>query len=217
MTKKRGCGCNRRAAALKRTSRKEKKPTTLVEKYKLNTSETWRAPHTPDSELIVTQYGMVNTADYQEALDQWLDTPYRHMGQTRDGTDCIGLVLGLYKELGLLPEDLSPDEYAKQWYLTESYTHHPAFEKLKETVDLKKIDEPSELRAGDILVFSFGKGIESHVGVLTKRGTIMHSVAGDQANKVIESRFEDNRWRKRFVYAYRLTNGARKEQEGDGS
>jgi cell wall-associated NlpC family hydrolase len=202
------CNCNRRSKNLTRTARKGKRTLTLAQRRaELSGDQSaTHAPPTPAEYLIESQYGSISAQKYQTSLDEWLNAPFRHMGQTWNGTDCIGLVLGVYKQLGLIPEALNPNEYARQWYLTDSQERHPAFEQLKASITLERIDDVSKLRAGDILCFAFGKGIEAHVGLLTARGTIIHSVAGEQADKVIESRFDDNRWRKRYVYAYRLSN-----------
>ncbi len=194
-TKKRGCGCNRAS---------KKKPEQQQRQEKRNRAEGSPEP-TEASVTLISAYGAASVEEYQIELDAWIDAPFRHMGETRNGTDCIGLVLGVYKQLGMLPNDLRPTEYARQWYLTDSQDRHPAFEQLKERVGLIRIDDPKKLRAGDIACFAYGKGIEAHVALISSRGSLIHSVAGEQADKVIESRFDDNRWRKRFVYAYRIT------------
>ncbi|PHQ80465.1 MAG: hypothetical protein COB69_05965 [Phycisphaera sp.] len=204
-----GCNCNRRAKNLKRTATNGRRTTTLAQRRaELNKPIEGQPSATPVGYVIASPYALVAADDYQKELDTWLSVPFRHMGQNINGVDCIGLVLAVYKQLGLIPEDLNPVEYSRQWYLTDNIDKHPAFEQLKEAISLRRIDNPTELMAGDILCFAFGKGTEAHVGVLSNRGSIFHAVAGAQADKVIESRFDDNRWRKRFVYAYRLTTNS---------
>jgi NlpC/P60 family putative phage cell wall peptidase len=46
---------------------------------------------------------------------QWLGTPYRHQGATKDvGCDCLGLVRGIWRELyGAEPEKVEP--YTLDW------------------------------------------------------------------------------------------------------
>jgi cell wall-associated NlpC family hydrolase len=207
--KRKDCGCNRRAKGLNRTARKGHRTKTLAQRRaEIAKAQQGQPPKTEPSYRIASPFGETTAADFQTELDQWLAVPFRHMGESEYGTDCIGLVLAVYKRLGLIPSSWRPTEYSRQWYLTDNVERHPAFEQLKQGLSLRRIDDPKELRAGDILCFAFGKGIEAHVGLLSSRGSIVHAVAGEQADKVIESRFDDNRWRKRFVYGYRITTNS---------
>lgn len=154
---------------------------------------------------IESAFGRVSVAAFMAELEAWKRARYDHMGQTKQGTDCIGLVLGVYKALGMIPKDLMPSEYPKQWYLEDDIQTHPAFNQIKASVPMLRIDNPEDFLPGDVIIFKFGKATEAHCGLRTVRGTIIHAVAG-QVDKgyVIESRLDDNTWKDKIAYAYRL-------------
>lgn len=154
---------------------------------------------------IKTKYGSTTVAKFMSELESWLGSNYEHLQQSKNGTDCIGLVLGVYKALGLIPADISPGEYPKQWYLEKDIQTHPAFDNLKQSVKVIKIEKQENFLPGDIVVFQFGRAVEAHVALYTTRKSFIHAVAG-QVKKgiVLESRGDDKTFSTRVSYAYRL-------------
>lgn len=119
----------------------------------------------------------------------WLNTPYRHQGRIKgDAVDCIGLVIGVTRALGIMDVHVS------------GYDRRPDGT-LKDRVDTYL--EPVSLHSaqpGDVLLF----GIEhrpAHVGILTENGHLIHAFATNR--KVVEHVLDD-RWRGMVIAAYRI-------------
>ena len=163
--------------------------------------------------FLRTAYGQCTVAKFQSEVDGWLRAVYSHAGQSKNGTDCIGLILGCAKNLGLLPIDLQPDEYPRQWYLEQDNPVHPAFEELKKRVEIQRIEGAENFQPGDIVVFSFGKAKEAHVAWYTVRHTYVHAVASAVRGRVIETRKDDRVFSNKVYCAYRFFKPEHKETE----
>ncbi|MBN9243373.1 MAG: C40 family peptidase [Mesorhizobium sp.] len=114
-------------------------------------------------------------------------------GRTRDGADCWGLAMLVYREeLGI---DL-PDHAAE--YLDDRDAAEIAAIAGREKVAgrWQKVEEP---RLFDLLLFTVG-GHDSHVGIYVAPGQMLHTIKGDYA-KI--GRYDIAPWRGRFVGAYR--------------
>ncbi len=104
-------------------------------------------------------------------LASWLGTPYKYGGNTKQGTDCSGLVLQVYKEV-----------YNKDMYRSSA-------DQLKNVTQIAR----SELQAGDLLFFKISGENISHVGIYigenkfihasTKRGVVINSLDEDYYKK----------------------------------
>jgi NlpC/P60 family putative phage cell wall peptidase len=118
---------------------------------------------------------------------QWVDTPYHHQGRVKGvGCDCIGLVIGVCQEIGLINFDFTNYER-----VPDSTVMMKEIEKhCKPTID----PEP-----GDLLVFRIKKNPQ-HVGILTDRG-IIH--AYQSIGKVVEHPL-DVWWMKRNIGCFEL-------------
>ena len=91
----------------------------------------------------------------QEAIlkeaEDWIGTPYVWGGTTKDGVDCSGFVMNIYKKFGLnLPRTAS---------MQYDFSKH--------------IDE-DDLETGDLLFFKEGDRI-SHVGIYIGNSTMIHA------------------------------------------
>ncbi|MBP7002259.1 MAG: C40 family peptidase [Amaricoccus sp.] len=130
----------------------------------------------------------------------WIGTPYRHQASCRGaGTDCLGLVRGLWRELlGVEPE--RPPAYTPDWSETG------------QTEDLllaarRHLDpvELAERRSGDVLVLRMADiAVAKHVGVLARSAagheTLIHAYCG---HGVVESPLTPA-WSRRVVGAFRF-------------
>jgi len=86
-------------------------------------------------------------------LSEWLGTPYKYGGNTRQGTDCSGMVSAVFKEV----------------YNINMYRN--SADQLK---NVKVIDK-SELRAGDLVFFKIYNDTISHVGIYLGENKFIHS------------------------------------------
>jgi hypothetical protein len=97
-----------------------------------------------------------STSDLQlmETLADWLGTPYRHAGFSKNGIDCSGFVSMIYKQV---------------YGVNLTHSSRSMIYQMKEKV------KKSELKEGDILFFRIhGKRI-SHVGIYLKDGMFIHA------------------------------------------
>jgi NlpC/P60 family putative phage cell wall peptidase len=136
---------------------------------------------------------MVARADIVAAARRWLSTRWQHQASVRGvGTDCIGLIVGVGRELGIQEATMfsSSDD-------VQGYGRQP------DPVMLLRacatfLDPCSSPVAGDILLLRF-KTDPQHFAILSTPDYIIHAYA--QARKVVENRI-DELWRSRIVTAY---------------
>ena len=104
----------------------------------------------------------------------WLGTPYHHQASCRGaGTDCIGLIRGIYREL-----------YGREAQALPAYTRDWAEAAGQETLldaarrHLIEI-APSQAAPGDVLVFRYrGAAIAKHAAILATPTTMIHAIEG---------------------------------------
>lgn len=104
---------------------------------------------------------------------QWLGTPYRHQACLKGiGVDCIGLVIGIAKELyGGLPKDFVLPAYSPRWA-------EESKKQLMVTYGQKylQIIEPKNALPGDVLMYQMLRnGPTKHTGILVGEKRIIHS------------------------------------------
>lgn len=140
--------------------------------------------------------------DAQLIVDQarsWLGTPFHHQAATKGvGCDCIGLIAGVAKELGLpeANEFFSTPElrsYGRQPDPTLLLTH---CERLLTRIDF------SEARPGDVLLMRF-KVEPQHFALLTRDNPKLILHAYQWAERVVETHLGMN-WRSRIFRTYRF-------------
>lgn len=117
----------------------------------------------------------------QEAIERYLGTPYRYGGDSRRGIDCSGLVVAIYRSVGVdLPRRAEGQMRAGT-----------------------RVDT-GELRFGDVLFFSKaskkGRGRTLHVGLYTEDERFVH--ASTTRGVVLDSLGKEH-WRKSFLEARR--------------
>jgi cell wall-associated NlpC family hydrolase len=88
-----------------------------------------------------------------EAARRYIGVPWRHLGRSREGIDCIGLVLLAARECGIAADDPAP--YARE------PSSHRLRQELAEVLDEVPL---AEARAGDVLLFNLGL-YAGHLGV----------------------------------------------------
>lgn len=129
--------------------------------------------------------------DVVDLARSWIGTPYLHQGARRGvGTDCLGLLLGVWRELyGNLPFKVppygigwdAPDQSERLWGAACTYL------------------EPKDLgdgSVGDVLLFRMRQaGPARHLGIDTGEGTFVHAYS---RHAVLESGLSTP-WARRIV------------------
>ncbi|RJG45888.1 NlpC/P60 family protein [Mesorhizobium sp. DCY119] len=139
--------------------------------------------------------GEISAAILAEARS-WLGTPYRHQGRRKGvGCDCLGLVLGVWREIyGREPE--LPGPYAPDWAeageqdLLLSAARRHCFERAAD-----------ELTAGDLILFRWRPHLAAkHAGILLEPDRFIHAYQG---SAVVVSALVPQ-WRRRIagVFAF---------------
>lgn len=106
---------------------------------------------------------------------RWLGTPYRYGGRDRNGTDCSGLVMELFRTVCAIKIPRTTVE--QKAYCT--------------------IVARNKARAGDLVFFGTGKGSGqvSHVGLYIGKGEMIHA---SSSRGVMVSRVDAGYWGERF-------------------
>lgn len=124
----------------------------------------------------------------------WIGTPYCHQASLRGvGTDCLGLVRGLWREF-CGPEPLPVPAYGRDWAECGSL---PALEEALEQVLRRK--GRCEEAPGDVLLFRLRPGgVGRHLGIQTRCGALAGFVHAYSGHGVVESALSTP-WRRRLV------------------
>lgn len=120
--------------------------------------------------------------DLVAAAAEWLGTRYRYGGQSRQGTDCSGLVMSLYQDVC-------------------------AVKLPRTTVEQHRFCSPlkrKEARVGDLMFFGSSSGI-SHVGLYIGKGEMIHA---SSSQGVVVSGIDSGYWAQRFKGAGRVEGAA---------
>jgi NlpC/P60 family putative phage cell wall peptidase len=104
----------------------------------------------------------------------WRGTPYHHQASAKGvGTDCLGLIRGVWCELyGHAPEQ--PPAYSADWAEADGR------ETLLEAAERHLVPVPYEqLAPGDVLVFRYrANNPAKHVAILTDVRRMVHAIEG---------------------------------------
>jgi NlpC/P60 family putative phage cell wall peptidase len=134
--------------------------------------------------MTVPALGNVRGAEVVARARDWIGTPYRHQGSCKGaGTDCLGLLRGLWREmLGAEPGPVPP--YTQDWAETSGA------EDLLSAADEFLVPVAPDLAApGDVILLRMrDHGPAKHVGILSSAGpghpTLIHAYSG---HGVVES------------------------------
>jgi hypothetical protein len=130
---------------------------------------------------------------------EYLGVRFKHQGRTMSGLDCVGFILRVGVDLGLLPiQILAVGEDA----LIPAYNHRPD-SKLFALVSRygDAVDEP---RPGDVLILHLDTPEKrpEHIAIMTDKGMI-HIHPGSSLSRVAEHSI-DTEWRNRIIGAFRF-------------
>lgn len=155
--------------------------------------------------------GQLKAREVVLAAQRWVGTRFRHQGReravggSRGGCDCLGLLVGVAKELDLLSE--SGKRLAD--FDVRDYGHIPDGEKLQTMLGQLLCEvSPRQIKAGDVLLMRFEREPQ-HLAIVSDMAEgglgIIHAYAA--VRKVVEHRL-DAPWRSRIVRVYRLAECA---------
>lgn len=124
---------------------------------------------------------MTSRADVIAAARQWIDTPFHHQARLKGvGVDCVGLVIGVARELGLIAPDFD----------VVGYPRVPDGTSLMElaATHMTPIDRAA-MQPGDVVVVSFDRDPQ-HLGILGdyRHGGLSIIHAAGLTGRVIETR-----------------------------
>jgi len=128
------------------------------------------------------------------AARNWIGTPYHHQASRRGvGTDCLGLVRGIWRDLYGRDAELPPP-YSRDW------AEASGRETMLEAAARHLIAVPPEVaEAGDVLVFRLRAGtVAKHAAILSGGTTMIHAIEGAPVSEVPLSPW----WRRRIAAAF---------------
>jgi NlpC/P60 family putative phage cell wall peptidase len=128
---------------------------------------------------------------------EWLGTPYHHQASLRGvGTDCIGLVRGIYRELYGADAPEALPAYTRDWAEANGR------ETLIEAARRHLVEIPRfKARPGDVLVFRWRRGsLAKHCAILSKPTAIIHALEGAPVTEVALSPW----WHRHTAAAFRF-------------
>lgn len=127
---------------------------------------------------------------------RWIGTPYLHQGRVIGaGVDCVGLVIGVARALGIVAPHFDITGYARQ----------PDERRFAELCAACMTPIPeAEARAGDVASIAFG-GHTMHLGIVADYAhgglSLIHSLM--RSSRVVEHRIDDA-WRARIAGWHRM-------------
>lgn len=112
----------------------------------------------------------------QQVVDEalsWRDTPYQHAQSCKGhGTDCIGLLIGVYKAVGCIDKSFQPAPYSQQWH---AHQNQELLRDAMRSFGCTRVE--GEPQPADLLLFQYGRVI-SHAGIYVGNGEFVHAYFG---------------------------------------
>ena len=145
---------------------------------------------------------MIVAADVVAAAQSWVGVPWRHQGRSREGVDCLGLLIVVARDLGI---DRGIDLDAPAFRAYRRLPPAGLAGKLAEHLDRATIIEP-----GTIGLFALAETQPAHVGIFAPGPgsglDLIHAYA--PAKAVVRHRLTDD-WRQnlRALFSYRGVAG----------
>ena len=125
----------------------------------------------------------------------WLGTPYHHQASLRGvGTDCVGLVRGIYRELYGQDAEPAPPAYTRDW------AEGSGRETLLEAARRHLIEiAPFDAKPGDVLIFRWRRDtLAKHCAILSAPAAMIHALEGAPVCEVAFTPW----WRRHFAGAF---------------
>lgn len=100
----------------------------------------------------------------EEELKKWMGAPWRHHSCSINGTDCVGMVYGVWCKIGLFSKEaLKIPSYPRDWH---NHNKEELLIKFLKNIEfLEQIQyKQNSIINGDIVVFKYGN-TGSHIGI----------------------------------------------------
>lgn len=132
--------------------------------------------------------------DVVAAARAWIGTPYHHQASQRGvGSDCLGLVRGVYRAL-YGAEAEHPPAYSQDW------AEATGEETLSKAARRHLLSKPMhEVTAGDVILFRIKPhAVAKHAGIATSGTTMVHAMEGVPVSEVVLTKW----WRRRIAFVF---------------
>ncbi len=137
---------------------------------------------------------MITKQEFVEETRKWLGTKWRHQGRNSKGVDCVGLVIVVAKDLGLIGADYENTTYSRRAL---------GYNFVKEFTDVKELGNVPLNKVGDADIVIFSDGVyPCHCGIVTTKWGTQHFIhAHALQSEVMEEAYP---WRKSGVLVNRI-------------
>lgn len=125
------------------------------------------------------------TARLITAARSYVGAPYRHLGRSRFGVDCLGLLVCAARDAGLLEEERDWRDY------TSRATDYTIIEEMEASGLFMRLADWRAARAGDVILQKFhARYPASHILIVTEfDGTYWRAIhASSHTGRVVEQR-----------------------------
>lgn len=132
--------------------------------------------------------------DVLRAARVWIGTPYHHQASTCGvGTDCLGLVRGVFRTLYGFEAELPP-AYSRDW--AEAGRQETMRAAANRHLIAKQIEN---LAVGDVILFRIkSHSVAKHAGIAASPTSMVHAMDGMPVSEVHLSRW----WRRRIAAVF---------------
>lgn len=137
--------------------------------------------------------------DVIAAAKGWIGTPYQHQARTKGaGCDCLGLILGVWQELGGALPDVPP--YSQDW--SEPQGDERLWRAAADLLTPRTPGAPAQI--GDVVLFRMRDGmVAKHLGVMSQINDMPRFIHAMSGHGVIESHLSSP-WARRVVARFAL-------------
>ncbi|MBX6323088.1 MAG: C40 family peptidase [Rhodospirillaceae bacterium] len=128
------------------------------------------------------------------AARSWKGVPWRHQGRSRQGVDCVGLVVAVARDLGLHPVDWT------------AYRRHAADREIVARFRAQLHEVPlAEAQPGDVLLFR-EQAYPCHAAILSVWHGVPHIIhAHASRRQVVEEPYAGD-WPARATHAFQMSD-----------
>ncbi len=125
-----------------------------------------------------------NRQRFQEILDSWKGTPYRHFTAVKGcGADCTLFIASALVEAGIL-DGVSYSYYPRDWHLNTQeemvlgYIEKNVREHLAPGFSIDRLPAGSPLQWGDVMGFALTKmNVTNHLGILVENNMMLGAIS----------------------------------------
>jgi len=113
----------------------------------------------------------------------WLGTPYHHQASVKGiGTDCLGLVRGVYREL-YGEEAETPPAYSPDW--AEASGMETMLKAARRHLEKQSLES---LSPGDVIIFRLRPSmVAKHAAIVSNPQKMIHAIEGAPVSEVVMS------------------------------